>query len=361
MSLLAERARNAPVTDVNDHDRETLHAPYLSIVVPIYNEEESIPILYTRLTEELENLGLSYEIIAIDDGSRDRSFVLLRDLAAQDARLRVVRFRRNFGQTAGFAAGFSRARGEVVVTIDADLQNDPVDIRRLLDKLNEGYDVVSGWRERRQDPFWNRRLPSQIANRLISWSTGVQLHDYGCSLKIYRTDVVQNIQLYGELHRFIPAIASWQGVAVSEIPVQHHARQFGKTKYGISRTVRVVLDLVTVRFLLSYGTRPMQIFGLIGLVSILFGTVSGLYLVALKLLYGEALAERPLLLLSVLCIMVGVQFISMGLLGELIVRTYYESQNKPIYVVREELNQPDTAGRVESSSALPPGAASTEY
>jgi glycosyltransferase involved in cell wall biosynthesis len=307
-------------------------------VVPIYNEEESIPHLYERLTTELDTLGYPYEIIAIDDGSRDRSFALLRDLAARDERLRVVRFRRNFGQTAGFSAGFRRALGEVVVTIDADLQNDPADIGTLLTRLDEGYDVVSGWRAHRQDPFWNRRLPSQIANRLISWATGVYLHDYGCSLKIYRRDVLENIQLYGELHRFIPAIASWQGVEVAEVPVNHQARQFGSSKYGISRTVRVLLDLLTVRFLLSYGTRPMQIFGLIGLLSIMAGLGISLYLAFLKLAYNEALADRPLLLLGVLFIILGVQFISMGLLGEMVVRTYYETQQKDIYVVREELN-----------------------
>jgi glycosyltransferase involved in cell wall biosynthesis len=312
--------------------------PYLSIVVPIYNEEDSIPQLYECLTTELENLGYPYEILAIDDGSRDRSFALLRELATRDERLRVVRFRRNFGQTAGFSAGFSRALGDVVVTIDADLQNDPADIGTLLTRLDEGYDVVSGWRANRQDPFWNRRLPSQIANRLISWATGVHLHDYGCSLKVYRRDVLENIQLYGELHRFIPAIASWQGVEVAEVPVNHQARQFGSSKYGISRTVRVLLDLLTVRFLLSYGTRPMQIFGLIGLVSIITGFGIGLYLAFLKVAYNEALADRPMLLLSVLLLILGVQSISIGLLGEMIVRTYYESQQKDIYVVREELN-----------------------
>lgn len=312
--------------------------PYLSIVVPIYNEEDSIPHLYERLTSELDKLGYPYEILAIDDGSRDRSFALLRDLAAHDQRLRVVRFRRNFGQTAGFSAGFSRALGDVVVTIDADLQNDPADIGTLLTRLDEGYDVVSGWRANRQDPFWNRRLPSQIANRLISWATGVHLHDYGCSLKIYRRDVLDNIQLYGELHRFIPAIASWQGVDVAEVPVNHQARQFGSSKYGISRTVRVLLDLLTVRFLLSYGTRPMQIFGLIGLLSIIAGLAIGTYLAFLKVAYNEALADRPLLLLSVLLLILGVQSISIGLLGEMIVRTYYETQHKAIYVVREELN-----------------------
>jgi glycosyltransferase involved in cell wall biosynthesis len=312
--------------------------PYVSVVVPIYNEEESIPQLYERLTASLEQLGRPYEIIAADDGSRDGSFALLRAYAERDQRLRVVRFRRNFGQTAAFAAGFARARGDVVITIDADLQNDPADIGKLLDKVDEGFDVVSGWRERRQDPFINRRLPSMIANRLISWATGVYLHDYGCSLKAYRVEVVRGINLYGELHRFIPAIASWQGVAVAEIPVNHAPRRFGKSKYGISRTLRVVLDLLTVRFLLSYGTRPMQIFGLLGLISFGLGLLTGLYLSWVKLATGAAIADRPLLLLAVLLIVLGVQFISMGLLGELIVRTYYETQAKPIYVVREEVN-----------------------
>jgi glycosyltransferase involved in cell wall biosynthesis len=312
--------------------------PYVSVVVPVYNEEESVPQLYQRLTAALEGLEKPYEIIVADDGSRDQSFARLREYAAHDQRLRLVRFRRNFGQTAAFAAGFARARGDVVITIDADLQNDPADIGKLLAKIDEGYDVVSGWRERRQDAFINRRLPSMIANRLISWATGVYLHDYGCSLKAYRIEIVRGINLYGELHRFIPAIASWQGVAVAEIPVNHSARQFGTSKYGISRTLRVVLDLLTVRFLLSYGTRPMQIFGLLGLISTGLGVLIGIYLTWLKLATGAALSDRPLLLLAVLMIVLGVQFISMGLLGELIVRTYYETQSKPIYVVREEIN-----------------------
>lgn len=312
--------------------------PALSIIVPIYNEEESIPHLYQRLTDALEKLAKPYEIIAADDGSHDHSFALLSEIAARDPRWRVVRFRRNFGQTAAFSAGFDRARAPVVITIDADLQNDPEDIGTLLAKIDEGFDVVSGWRERRQDPFLNRRLPSIIANRLISWATGVYLHDYGCSLKAYRTEVVRGIRLYGELHRFIPAIASWQGIAVAEIPVNHEARRFGSSKYGISRTLRVVLDLLTVRFLLSYGTRPMQIFGLIGLIATMLGILIGAYLSWIKLMYGAAIADRPLLLLAVLMIVLGVQFVSMGLIGELIVRTYYETQSKPIYVVREELN-----------------------
>ncbi len=315
-------------------------APYVSVVVPIYNEEESIPHLYRRLTDALDPMGRPYEIIAVDDGSRDRTFPLLRELAADDERLRVVRFRRNFGQTAGFAAGFDRARGEWIVTIDADLQNDPNDIPAMLERAESGFDVVSGWRARRQDPFINRRLPSVIANSMISWVTGVHLHDYGCSLKVYRAEVVKNISLYGELHRFIPAIASWQGVAVTEMPVNHAARQYGKSKYGIGRTTRVLLDLLTVRFLLSYSTRPIQLFGSIGLASLILGGALLAYLgVYVRLIVGESIGDRPLLLLAVLMVLIGVQFLGMGLLGELITRVYYEGRNRPIYVVREELNQ----------------------
>jgi len=313
--------------------------PYLSVVVPVYNEEESIPHLYERLTSALAPLARPYEIIAVDDGSRDGSFALLRDLAASDTRLRVVRFRRNFGQTAGFSAGFDRARGEWIVTIDADLQNDPNDIPAMLAKAETGFDVVSGWRARRQDPFINRRLPSLLANSLISWATGVRLHDYGCSLKVYRAEVVKNIGLYGELHRFIPAIASWQGVAVTELPVNHFPRKYGKSKYGIGRTTRVLLDLITVRFLLSYSTRPMQVFGLIGLLSGLFGSAVLAYLGYVKLVLGEQIGDRPLLLLAVLLVLIGVQFLGMGLLGELMMRTYYETQHKSIYVVRDEIGQ----------------------
>lgn len=310
----------------------------VSVVVPIYNEEESIPPLYARLTAALEQLGLPYEVLAVDDGSRDGSFALLKSMALVDQRWRVVRFRRNFGQTAAFAAGFARARGAVVITIDADLQNDPQDIGRLLAKVDEGFDVVSGWRVKRQDTFLSRRLPSILANRLISTVTGLRLHDYGCSLKAYRLEVVQGIQLYGELHRFIPAIASWQGVEVAELPVNHHARQFGTSKYGISRTFRVILDLITVRFLLSYATRPMQVFGRWGLFSFVLGFGTGLYLSYVRLIQGQSIGERPLLLLAILLIVLGVQFLALGLLGELMTRIYYEGRNKPIYVVREELN-----------------------
>jgi glycosyltransferase involved in cell wall biosynthesis len=312
----------------------------LSIVIPLFNEEESVEPLYTQLKEALEPLEQSYEIIIVDDGSTDRSFELLKGLHAQDKRLKVIRFRRNFGQTAAFAAGFEHAQGRVVVTMDADLQNDPADIPRLLEKLEEGYDVVSGWRVERWKSAWlTRRLPSVMANRLISETTGVHLHDYGCSLKAYRDEVVKNINLYGELHRFIPAMASWMGVSVTEIPVHYQPRQFGRSKYGLSRTIKVILDLLTVRFLLSYATRPIHIFGSLGLAMSGLGSILGLYLSVVKLALGQDIGSRPLLLLAILLMVLGVQMITMGLLGELVVRTYHESQGKRIYVIREILEE----------------------
>jgi glycosyltransferase involved in cell wall biosynthesis len=340
---IAEVRSEEAAHDYVPHDASP--APRLSVVVPIFNEEENITLLYQRVSAAMAQLGQPYEMIAVDDGSRDRSFAILVGLAARDARLRAVRLRRNFGQTAAFAAGFARARGDVVITIDADLQNDPADIPRLLEKLDEGYDVVSGWRKHRQDAFWSRTLPSRLANGLISRVTGLHLHDYGCSLKAYRREVLQNIQLYGELHRFIPAIASWQGVSVAELPVNHAPRHAGTSKYGIGRTLRVVLDLLTVRFLLSYSTRPMQIFGLFGIISILIGGLISAYLATLKLVMGISLSNRPLLLLGVLLIILGVQFISIGLIGELIIRIYYDRQPRRTYVVREELNDPGAANR----------------
>jgi len=306
-------------------------------VIPVYNEEENLRELHSRLREVLDGLGRDYEVIAIDDGSTDRSFEVLKELKAQDERLKVIRFRRNFGQTAAFAAGFDHAQGDVVITMDADLQNDPADIPRLLEKLEEGYDVVSGWRKERKDPFLSRRLPSMVANWLISRVTGVHLHDYGCSLKAYRKEVVKNVRLYGELHRFIPALASWMGVRVAEIPVTHHPRRFGKSKYGISRTIKVILDLLTVHFLLSYSTRPTHIFGLMGLGAFFLGFAIAAYLTFVKLAFKQDIGGRPLLMLGILLIMVGIQLVTMGLLGELVVRTYYEAQGKPIYMIREKL------------------------
>lgn len=313
----------------------------LSIVIPVFNEAESITLLFSQLRDVLERLGRTYEIIVVDDGSTDGSFEILKHLHAQDQHLRVVRLRRNFGQTAAFAAGFALAEGDVVITLDADLQNDPADIPKLLELIDQGYDVVSGWRVDRKDPFLSRRLPSMIANRLISEITGVHLHDYGCSLKAYRREVVKGINLYGDLHRFIPAMASWLGISIAEVPVNHRARQHGQSKYGLSRTFRVLLDLLTVRFLLSYSTRPIHIFGGLGLLGFGIGTVLGLYLSFIKLAFHQDIGGRPLLLLAILLMVVGVQLVSMGLLGELVVRTYHETQGKPIYVVREVLDKTD--------------------
>lgn len=311
--------------------------PDLSIVIPLYNEADNVEPLYQELSSALAGLSYSYEVIVVDDGSRDESFAGLKTVHERDPRWRVIRFRRNFGQTAGFAAGFAAARGEIVITSDADLQNDPRDIPQLLAKMAEGYDIVSGWRVNRKEPFLSRRLPSLLANRMISGATGVVLHDYGCSLKAYRREVAQGVRLYGELHRFIPALASEMGVNVAEVPVNDRARRFGKSKYGISRTFRVLLDLITVRFLLGYATRPLHVFGGIGLGLGGLGGLIGLYLSFVKLVLGQSIGNRPLLLLAVLLIVLGVQMVSMGLVAEMIARTYHEAQDKPIYVIRDQL------------------------
>jgi glycosyltransferase involved in cell wall biosynthesis len=283
----------------------------------------------------LENMGKTYEVICIDDGSTDGTYPALLKLLEKESNIRLIRLRRNFGQTAAFSAGFDLARGDIIVTMDGDLQNDPNDIPRLIEKVEEGYDVVSGWRVDRKDVFLTRRLPSQIANALISKVTGVKLHDYGCSLKAYRREVVKNIKLYGEMHRFIPALASWIGIVVAEVPVTHHPRKYGQSKYGLGRTVKVILDLLTVKFLLDYATRPIQIFGLMGLLSFIAGTLLGIYLTVVRLFFGQPLANRPIVLLAVLLVVLGVQLIIMGLLGELVVRTYHEAQGKPIYMIRD--------------------------
>ncbi|MBN1178115.1 MAG: glycosyltransferase family 2 protein [Anaerolineae bacterium] len=320
--------------------------PYISIVIPVYNEAGSLPELYAELTDVLGRLAHPYEIVAVDDGSTDESLRVLRDLQAADPHLRIVHFRRNFGQTAAFAAGFDYARGDLIITIDADGQNDPADIPRLLEVLDEGhYDIVSGWRQDRKEPFLTRRLPSMAANRLISRSTGVSLHDYGCSLKIYRADVAKNVHLYGELHRFIPALAGWMGVRVAEVPVRDRPRVYGKSKYGLSRTVRVLLDLFLVTYLLSFSSRPMQLFGLIGLILNSAGGLIGAYLAGAKIVNGIVggaegfrayrIGTSPWLMLAVLLIVLGVQFVVLGLLAEVINRTYHEAQDKSIYAVRE--------------------------
>jgi len=310
--------------------------PELSLVIPIRNESPNIRPLYDELMSVLGATGRPFEVIIIDDGSTDDSFAQLAVLQAADPRLRVIRFRRNFGQTAAFAAGFAHARGRLVITSDGDLQNDPRDIESMVQLADrDDVDIVCGWRKRRQDTFVNRRLPSIIANWIISKSTGVALHDYGCSLKVFRAEVVKSLRLYGEMHRFLPAIASEQGVRIAEVAVNHRARRAGTTKYGISRTVRVILDLVTVKFLLSYSTRPLQIFGLFGLLSGGLGALITTYLGWVRLVERQSIADRPLLLLGILLVFTGVQLVTFGLLAELMARTYYESQGKPTYVIRE--------------------------
>ena len=324
--------------------------PELSIVIPVRNEAPCLAELHRELTETLGSWGRSYEIIIVDDGSTDDSFKILAALQASDPRLRVIRFRRNFGQTAAFAAGFDYARGRVIVTADGDLQNDPRDIPALVGDLERGADIVCGWRKKRKDHLISRRLPSILANWLISATTGVWLHDYGCSLKAFRAEVVKPLKLYGEMHRFLPAIASEQGVTITEREVNHRPRRHGESKYGLSRTVRVILDLLTVKFLLSYSTRPLQIFGLIGFVMVMLGAATMGWLVYVKLALGESIANRPLLLLGVLLAFTGVQLVTLGLLAELQARTYHESQNKPTYVIREVL-QTSAAERVGSHNA----------
>ncbi len=308
----------------------------LTVVIPIRNEAASLEELHRELTTTLRAWGRSYEILIIDDGSTDESFPILARLQTSDPQVRVIRFRRNFGQTAAFSAGFAHASGALIVTSDGDLQNDPKDIPAMVRKLeDEQLDIVCGWRKDRKDDFMSRLLPSMIANRLISWSTGVRLHDYGCSLKVFRAEVVKPLRLYGEMHRFIPAIASEQGVAIAESVVNHRARKHGSSKYGISRTIRVVLDLITVKFLLNYSTRPLQIFGLVGLAMTLPGVAITVYLAALKLFAGQAIGNRPLLLFGILLVSTGVQLITLGLLAEIQARTYHESQSKPTYIIRE--------------------------
>jgi glycosyltransferase involved in cell wall biosynthesis len=325
----------------------------LSVVIPIYNESENLELLCREFTETLTAWGRPFEILLVDDGSNDGSFEILRRLQAADPRLRVIQFRRNFGQTAAFAAGFAYARGRLIATADGDLQNDPRDIPAMVARL-EGtagsavkdgigsteYDIVCCWRKDRKDTFLTRRVPSMFANGLISWATGVHLHDYGCSLKVFRAEVVKPLKLYGEMHRFLPALASEMGVRIAEYVVNHRARQFGRTKYGISRTIRVVLDLATVKFLLSYSTRPLQMFGLFGT---LMGGAGGVLLVFLGYMriYHHWNADGPILLLGVLLVFTGVQLLTIGLLAELQARTYHESQGKPIYAVRQVLEIPE--------------------
>jgi glycosyltransferase involved in cell wall biosynthesis len=312
----------------------------ISIVIPVYNEEENIQILHEKLKKVLDSLNKEYEILFIDDGSTDKTLSILEEIQARDKNMLVLSLRRNFGQTAAFAAGFDFARGDVIITMDGDLQNDPADIPKLLEFIKDN-DLVSGWRKQRKDPFLTRRLPSRIANWLISNVTGVKLHDYGCSLKAYRRDVIKNLKLYGEMHRFIPAVASWYGVRLAEVETVHYPRLRGRSKYGISRTIKVVLDLITVKFLQSFSTKPIQFFGPIGVMSGILGFMVSLYLTIDKIFFGRDIGGRPLLLLGALLIIVGIQLIGMGLLGEMIVRVYHESQKKPIYAIKKILG-PET-------------------
>ena len=312
----------------------------LSVVIPIHNEAPNLEELLRELTATLEAWGRTYEIVLVDDGSADESFAIMCRLQARDPRLRVIRFRRNFGQTAAFSAGIAHARGRLIATSDGDLQNDPADLPAMIAQIEEGHDIVCGWRRDRKDAFITRRVPSMIANRLISGATGVRLHDYGCSLKVFRQEVIKPLKLYGEMHRFIPAIASERGVSIAERVVNHRARRFGRSKYGLSRTLRVVLDLVTVKFLLSYSKRPLQIFGLVG---VLMGAIGGLimaWLAYVRLFGHQSIADRPILLLGILLVFTGLQLVTLGLLAELQVRTYHESQNKPTYVIREIVEAP---------------------
>ncbi|MBX2862462.1 MAG: glycosyltransferase family 2 protein [Leptolyngbyaceae cyanobacterium MAG.088] len=310
---------------------------YLSVVIPIYNEFENLPALIDQVSAVLDQETYSYEIICIDDGSKDGSTQRLRELSQTCKALRAIIFRRNYGQTAAMAAGFANAQGKVIVTLDGDLQNDPRDIPVLLEKLLEGYDLVSGWRKQRQDAALTRLLPSKIANKLIAKVTDVRLHDYGCSLKAYRAELVADMNLYGELHRFLPALAFIEGARITELPVRHHPRRYGQSKYGLGRTFRVMMDLMTVAFMKTFLTRPMHVFGVLGMVSLVAGSLLGIYLFVLRILLQQPIGGRPLLMLAVVLFLAGIQLFCFGLLAELLMRTYHESQNKPIYRVRERV------------------------
>ncbi|MCK4353042.1 glycosyltransferase family 2 protein [candidate division WOR-3 bacterium] len=307
----------------------------VSVVIPLLNEEENIQQLYTKLEAVLAKLNKPYEIIFIDDGSTDNTFDILKDIHKINKNAKIIRFRRNFGKALAFSAGFDHSKGDVIITMDGDLQNDPEDIPRLLDKLDEGYDIVKGWRVNRKDPFFSKKLPSKIFNWLTSRITGVKLHDFVCALNAYRREVVENITIYGELHRYIPVLASMWGVSIAEIEIKHHPRIHGESKYKVGRLVRGTFDLITIKFLLSYSTRPLQLFGIPGVISFFIGFVIGAHLAIDRLVFGMGIGHRPLLLLAVLLIFLGAQFITMGLLGEVMARVYYEVQNKPMYAIRE--------------------------
>jgi glycosyltransferase involved in cell wall biosynthesis len=331
------RNRRAVAAHEADDDGGESSRPAISVFLPVLNEEPNLRPLHEKMQAALAELGLSAEVIYVDDGSTDGSLEVLREISDADPRVRVISLRRNYGQTAAMSAGIDAARGRVLVPMDADLQNDPADIKRLLAKLDEGYDVVSGWRKDRQDKMVTRRIPSMIANRVISAIGGVPLHDYGCSLKAYRRDVLKDVRLYGEMHRFIPIYASWAGARVTEIAVEHHARTMGKSKYGLSRTLKVVFDLVTIKFMASYHTKPIYVFGTFGLIAFLVSIFAGLLAVYWKLIHRADFVQTPLPVLAIVMFAVGIQFFLMGLLAEMLVRTYHESQQKPIYAVRERI------------------------
>jgi glycosyltransferase involved in cell wall biosynthesis len=317
--------------------RET-QRPDLSFVIPVYNEAQSLPSLYLQMKDSCSKLNKSHEFIFVDDGSWDESFIVLKRIQKEDPKVKIIKLRKNFGQTAALSAGFDYARGEIIITLDADLQNDPQDFPLLIQKIQEGYDIVSGWRRKRKDRLLSRRIPSAIGNWLISFFTRVKLHDYGCTLKAFRKEVVKNIKLYGEMHRFIPAIASNMGFLVTEVRIGHRPRLYGKSKYRSTRFIRVILDLLTVKFLLSYSTRPLQIFGLIGVVTGVSGVILGLYLSYQRLVLKIGISGRPLLLLAILLVVIGLQFITMGLLAEIMVRAYHESVEKKIYFIQEVID-----------------------
>src|SRR2546421_2822190 len=337
-TILEEKVSSTPGEAVSPPTRST---PDISVFLPVFNEEPNLRPLHEKLNQALAQLGRTAEIIYVDDGSSDSSLNVLREIAAQDPRVRVIALRRNYGQTPAMAAGIHAARGRVLIPMDADMQNDPVDIARLLEKIDEGYDVVSGWRKNRQDKLFTRKIPSMLANRMISWIGGVPLHDYGCSLKAYRRESLEDVQLYGEMHRFIPIYASWSGARVTEIPVEHHARTMGQSKYGLSRTIKVVFDLMTIKFMASYQTKPLYVFGWVGLLTLIVSLLCAVLAFLMKFVswpHHADFVQTPLPVLTTVMLVLGIQFFLMGLLAEMLVRTYHESQAKPIYAVKERIN-----------------------
>jgi glycosyltransferase involved in cell wall biosynthesis len=322
---------------MNRGDKSSIENPEISIFLPVFNEEDNLILLHQRISDSVDRLKRSVEIIYVDDGSTDNSLKILKDIASRDKRVKIIALRRNYGQTAAISAGIDASSGKILIPMDADLQNDPKDIGKLLQKLEEGYDVVSGWRKNRKDKLLTRKIPSQIANKLISWISGVYLHDYGCTLKAYRREVLENVKLYGEMHRFIPIYASWMGAKVTEVPVTHHPRKHGKSKYGISRTLKVVFDLMTIKFMASYQTKPLYVFGTFGLVCLAFSIISGAWALYLKIFEHTSFILTPLPVITIVMLAISIQFLLMGLLAEILIRTYHESQSKPIYLVKEKV------------------------